>query len=69
MVLAFCILSRDVLYLCKVSLKYHKRYSRYRAETVVCNVQRGITPKLYKPVMVLALCILFHDVLYLCKVS
>ena len=46
--LALCILSHDVLHLCKVSSKYHKRYSSYKAETVVCNVQRVITPKLYK---------------------
>ena len=49
MVLALCILCHDVLYLCKVSSKYRKWYSSYSVETVVCNVKRGITPKLYKP--------------------
>ena len=49
MVLALCILCHDVLYLCKNSSTYHKWYSSYSVETVVCNVKRGITPKLYKP--------------------
>ena len=49
MVLALCILCRDVLYLCKNLSKYHKWYSSYSVETVVRYVKRGITPKLYKP--------------------
>ena len=70
-VLVLCILTHDVLYLCKVSWKYHKRYSSYRAETVVCNVQRGKTPKLYKLelwflhsaycYMMFYICVKFHE--------
>ena len=48
MTLALYILFHDVLYLCKVSSKNHEWFSNYRAETVIYNVQRGITPKLYK---------------------
>ena len=47
MILALCMLSNEVLYLCKVSSKYNKWYSTYTVETVVLDVQRGITPELY----------------------
>ena len=64
--LALCILSHDVLHLCKVSSKYHKRFSSYRAETVVCNVKRGITPKLYKPELWFLHSAYFFMMFYIC---
>ena len=48
-VLVLCMLTHDVLYLCKASWKYLKWFSSYRVETVICNVQMGIAPKLYQP--------------------
>ena len=70
-VLVLCILTHDVLYLCKVSRKYLKQFSDYRRDTVVCNVRRGIAPKLYKPelwflhsaycLMMFYICVKFHQ--------
>ena len=71
MVLALYILPNDVLYLCKVVSKYHKRYSSYRAELLFEIFKKGhVTAKVIQArVIVLVLCILTRDVLYLCKVS
>ena len=48
-VLALCVLFRDVLYLCKFYKNNHEWFSSYRAKTAIYNVQREITPTLYKP--------------------
>ena len=44
---AYCFM---MIYICvKFHKKNHEWFSSYRAETVIYNVQKGITPKLYKP--------------------